>query len=164
MRKLLIFAGIIVLALVVFAGLLAWTQRFPRFEKLAECNSPFLTFSLNCPPGDSFNFILVFQGITNLADLKCPAFAGRVEITNGQKEVFSNDLPQKTSFPFWLYQEKHIAGFVLIFPDDQNPFITKVVEPKTSYTVNITLSKQLPMEAELWLGWRQSRIDDFDYK
>jgi|ERR1700722_1607819 len=163
MRKLLIFVGIIALALVVFAALLAWTQRFPHFEKLVECNSPFLTFSLNCPPGDSFNFVLAVQDVTNLTDLKCPDFAGRVEIKNGQDEVVSTNIStKKISLPFWLNEENHIAGFVLIFPNDSSPFISKVLKPKRNYTVNVAFSIQPPRSTELWLIWRQSRIDAFN--
>lgn len=160
MKKAAVSVFGVVIALLACLYAATWLLPFPHFEILTNCNKPSLSFSFNAPPGDNLNFILAFRNITNLTDLRYPTFSGKMMIRDTESNILSLAIPtEKPLFPFWLNREENLAGFPLVLPNQKSQHVQRFIKPMQSYEVDFIFTKPPPRDSELWLMWRQRRID-----
>ena len=152
---------VVSLALGVIAFWASRTKPIPRSIKLADCTNGTLRFSFTVPPGDSYNFALGIGGTKNIADLKQPDYRGRLQITDGQKQVFDLDFDsQQSRTAFWMRRKDEIAGYTFTLPRREGQqSLDSVLTPKRKYEVVVTFSSPPPTGSSFWLTWRQSRIE-----
>lgn len=161
MKAILTIVSVVALAMAATAFWASRTKPIPRSTKLADCTNATLRFSFTAPAGDSYNFALGFGGVKNLTDLSQPDYRGKLQISDGQTEVFSLDFESSQSrSAFWLQQEGQIAGFTFTLPRREGQqSLDSVLKPKGSYEAVLTFSSPPPTGSSLWLKWRQSRVE-----
>jgi hypothetical protein len=160
MRRTIIIIVAIAFTFIGSLSLLTWTQRFPHFGRLVECDKPVVRCSFVCPPGDSFNFALGFPNTTNIGAMNYPDLSGTLEISCEGNQVVSVAIPTKKAlFPTWLNEDDHVAGYGLIYPNGDRESISKILKPNKLYQMTVTFSKLPPSSTELWFVWRQSRLE-----
>ncbi len=160
LKTVVTIVSVVVLAMAATAFWVSRTKPIPRSTKLVDCTNATLRFSFSVPAGDSYNFALGFGGVKNLIDLK-PDYRGKLQITDGQKEVFNLDFEsQQSALALWLRREEEIAGFTFTLPRREGQqSLDSVLTPGRNYQVTVIFSNPPRDGSSFWLKWRQSRVE-----
>jgi hypothetical protein len=159
-----ILVGLLALIGVVFllAWLISYTMAYPRYRKLADCDSFPISFTFRCPGGSGYLLGYGVRGVTNL-DMAGPLiFDAWVEVFDGSNAVLGEAVIARTPLvrPSWLDEEKGVAGVAIVRADGKASEFNQIMERGKTYRVSICSSNNVP-NREIWLMWHQSEKDGF---